>query len=624
MISYEGAIAVNSECGLGATPLGDDTCGFLVWAPAIDQVEVHILSPEERIVPLEKISRGYHYAVVQGVKPGTRYFYRLDGNKERADPASKFQPEGVHGPSQVIDPHFVWEELHWSGIPLSNYVLYELHVGTFTAQGTFDAVVPHLDELKDLGITTIEIMPVAQFPGDRNWGYDGVYPFAVQNSYGGPEGLKRLVNSCHQRGLAVTLDVVYNHLGPEGNYLNDFGPYFTGRYRTPWGSAINFDGPDSDEVRRFFIENGLYWVREFRVDALRLDAVHGIFDFSALHFLQELACAVHEQAERLNRRIYVIAESDLNDARLVRSQEQGGYGLDAQWNDDFHHSLHTLLTRERTGYYEDFGRIQDLAKAFAEGFVYSGAYSPARRRRHGNSSKTISARKLVVFAQNHDQVGNRLKGDRLSALVSFEGLKLAAGVVLLSPFIPLIFMGEEYGETAPFPYFVSHSDPDLREAVRRGRRQEFAYLQVSDEPPDPQEEATRQSAILDHSLRHQGNHRILYELYKELTKLRSEIRAFAGLSKDRMEVVCLERESTLVVRRWGLKDQVAAIFHFGDTTVSVNVPLPYGRWLKRLASGDERWNGPGRNLPTELHSDGEVSVTLTQNAFLIVSLQPED
>ena len=624
MISYEGAIAVNSECGLGATPLGDDTCGFLVWAPAIDQVEVHILSPEERIVPLEKISRGYHYAVVQGVKPGTRYFYRLDGNKERADPASKFQPEGVHGPSQVIDPHFVWEELHWSGIPLSNYVLYELHVGTFTAQGTFDAVVPHLDELKDLGITTIEIMPVAQFPGDRNWGYDGVYPFAVQNSYGGPEGLKRLVNSCHQRGLAVTLDVVYNHLGPEGNYLNDFGPYFTGRYRTPWGSAINFDGPDSDEARRFFIENGLYWVREFRVDALRLDAVHGIFDFSALHFLQELACAVHEQAERLNRRIYVIAESDLNDARLVRSQEQGGYGLDAQWNDDFHHSLHTLLTRERTGYYEDFGRIQDLAKAFAEGFVYSGAYSPARRRRHGNSSKTISARKLVVFAQNHDQVGNRLKGDRLSALVSFEGLKLAAGVVLLSPFIPLIFMGEEYGETAPFPYFVSHSDPDLREAVRRGRRQEFAYLQVSDEPPDPQEEATRQSAILDHSLRHQGNHRILYELYKELTKLRSEIRAFAGLSKDRMEVVCLERESTLVVRRWGLKDQVAAIFHFGDTTVSVNVPLPYGRWLKRLASGDERWNGPGCNLPTELHSDGEVSVTLTQNAFLIVSLQPED
>ena len=614
---------MNFKGGLGATYLGGDLGGFLVWAPLISRVEVHILSPEERLVPLEKVSRGYHYGVVPGVKPGTRYFYRLDGNTERPDPASKFQPEGVHGPSQVIDPHFVWEELHWSGIPFSHYVLYELHVGTFTAQGTFDAIVPHLDELKDLGITAIELMPVAQFPGERNWGYDGVYPFAVQNSYGGPEGLKRLIDACHQRGLAVTLDVVYNHLGPEGNYLHDFGPYFTDRYRTPWGAAINFDGPDSDEVRRFFIENALYWVTEFRLDALRLDAVHGIFDFSALHFLQELASAVHEQAERLNRRIYVIAESDLNDVRLVRSPELGGYGLDAQWNDDFHHALHTLLTGERTGYYEDFGRIQDLAKAFAEGFVYSGAYSPARRRRHGNTSKDLAAHRFVVCAQNHDQVGNRLKGDRLSALVSFEGLKLAAAVVLLSPFIPLLFMGEEYGETAPFPYFVSHSDPDLIEVVRRGRRAEFACLQGSDEPPDPQAEATRQSAILDHSLRHQGKHRILYELYQELIKLRNETRAGAGLSKDRLEVVCLERESTLVVRRWGREEQVAAIFHFGDTAVSVNVPLPYGRWLKRLASGEERWHGPGPDLPTVLHSDGKVSVTLTKQAFLIVSFQPE-
>ncbi|MFZ2444856.1 MAG: malto-oligosyltrehalose trehalohydrolase [Syntrophobacteraceae bacterium] len=615
---------MKSECDLGATCLGGDTCGFLVWAPLIDRVEVHILFPEERIAPLEKVSRGYHQGVVRGVKPGTRYFYRLDGDTERPDPASRFQPEGVHGPSQVIDPHFVWDGPPWPGMPLSNYVLYELHVGTYTVQGTFEAVVPHLDELKDLGITSLEIMPVAQFPGDRNWGYDGVYPFAVQNSYGGPEGLKRLVSACHQRGLAVTLDVVYNHLGPEGNYLRDFGPYFTDRYRTPWGAAINFDGPGSDEVRRFFIQNALYWVTEFRVDALRLDAVHGIFDFSALHFLQELACAVHARAERLNRRIQVIAESDLNDARLVHSQELGGYGLDAQWNDDFHHALHTLLTGERTGYYEDFGRIQDLAKAFAEGFVYSGAYSPARRRRHGNTSKTISAGKLVVFAQNHDQVGNRPTGDRLGALVSFESLKLAAAVVLLSPFIPLLFMGEEYGETAPFPYFVSHSDPDLREAVRRGRRQEFAYLQGSDEPPDPQEEATRQSATLDHSLRDQGNHRILYQWYKELIKLRGEIQTFAGLSKDRMEVVCLERENTLVVRRWGRGEHVAAIFHFGAAALSVDVPLPYGRWLKRLASGEKRWNGPGDDLPALLHSDGKVSLTLTKYALLVVTLQPED
>jgi maltooligosyltrehalose trehalohydrolase len=590
----------------------------------INRVEVHILSPEERIVPLEQVSRGYHYGVVQGVKPGTRYFYRLDGNIERPDPASKFQPEGVHGPSQVIDPHFAWQELHWSGIPLSHYVIYELHVGTFTAQGTFDAVVPHLDELKDLGITAIMIMPVAQFPGDRNWGYDGVYPFAVQNSYGGPDALKRLIDACHQCGLAVILDVVYNHLGPEGNYFHDFGPYFTDRYRTPWGSAINFDGPDSDEVRRFFIENALFWVTEFRVDALRLDAVDKIFDLSALHFLQELGAAVHEQAERLNRRIHVVAESDLNDVRIICSPELGGYGLDAQYNDDFHHALHALLTAERTGYYQDFGRLQDLAKAFAEGFVYSGAYSPLRRRRHGNSSKDLAARRFVVFAQNHDQVGNRLDCDRLSALVSFEGLKLAAAVVLLSPFIPLLFMGEEYGETAPFPFFVSHSDPDLIEVVRRGRREEFAHFQWSDEPPDPQIEATRQSACLDHSLQHQGQHRILYVWYKELINLRNETRAGMGLSKDRLEVVCLEKESTLVVRRWGREEQVAAIFHFGDTPVSVNVPLPSGRWLKRLASGEERWNGPGPDLPTELHSDGNVSVTLTKQAFLIISLHPED
>ena len=407
---------MNVKCGLGATYLEGGQCGFLVWAPLINRVEVHILSPEERIVPLKKVSRGYHYGVVPGVKPGTRYFYRLDGNTERPDPASRFQPEGVHGPSQVIDPHFVWEELHWSGIPFSHYVIYELHVGTFTAQGTFDAIVPHLDELKDLGITSIMIMPVAQFPGDRNWGYDGVCPFAVQNSYGGPEGFKRLIDACHQRGLAVILDVVYNHLGPEGNYFHDFGPYFTDQYRTPWGPAINFDGPDSDEVRRFFIENALSWVTEFRLDALRLDAVHGIFDSSALHFLQELAATVHEQAERLNRRIYVIAESDLNDVRIVRSPELGGYGLDAQYNDDFHHALHTLLTGERIGYYKDFGRLQDLAKAFAEGFVYSGAYSPTRRRRHGNTSKYLAAPQFVVFAQNHDQVGNRRSAQRLGLL----------------------------------------------------------------------------------------------------------------------------------------------------------------------------------------------------------------
>jgi maltooligosyltrehalose trehalohydrolase len=335
-------------------------------------------------------------------------------------------------------------------------------VGAYTKKGTFESIIPHLDELKKLGITAIELMPVAQFPGTRNWGYDGVYPYAVQNSYGGPEGFKRLVNACHGRGLALVLDVVYNHLGPEGNYLWDFGPYFTDRYKALWGFSINFDGPHSDDVRHYFIQNALYWVTEFHVDALRVDAVHAILDFSAEPFLEELASAVHDEAKRLNRRVYLIAESALNDTRVIRSREFGGYGLDAQWNDDFHHALHTVLTGERMGYYRDFGRLQDLAKALLEGFVYSGEYSPYRRRRHGNSSRDIPAHRFVVFSQNHDQVGNRMRGERLSELVCFERTKLAAGVMTLSPFIPLLFMGEEYGETAPFQYFVSHSDPDLR------------------------------------------------------------------------------------------------------------------------------------------------------------------
>jgi len=338
----------------------------------------------------------------------------------------------------VVDPDFRWDDHLWEGIPLQAYVLYEIHVGTFTPEGTFDAVITHLDELKELGITAIELMPNAQFSGARNWGYDGVFPFAVQSSYGGPWGLKRLVNACHQKEVAVVLDVVYNHLGPEGNYLGDFGPYFTDRYRTPWGHAINFDGPHSDEVRRFFIENALYWITEFHIDALRIDAVHAILDFSAEHFLRELASAVNKRARSLNRRVYIIAESALNDTEVIRSRKLGGHGLDAQWNDDFHHALHTLLTKEEKGYYKDFGRFKHLVKAFSDGFVYSGEYSPYRGRRHGNSSRHIPADRFVVFAQNHDQVGNRMRGERLSSLVSFEGLKLAAGTVILSPYIPLL------------------------------------------------------------------------------------------------------------------------------------------------------------------------------------------
>jgi maltooligosyltrehalose trehalohydrolase len=496
-------------------------------------------------------------------------------------------------------------------------------VGTFSGPGTFEGVIDRLEDLKKLGITALELMPVAQFPGNRNWGYDGVYPFAVQDSYGGPRGLKTLVNACHGMGLAVVLDVVYNHLGPEGNYLRDFGPYFTDRYRTPWGEAVNLDGPDSDEVRRFFIENALSWIVDFHVDGLRLDAIHAILDFSARPFLEELAETVQEAAERLNRRVHLIAESDLNDTRPIRGREWGGFGLDAQWNDDFHHAVHTLLTGERSGYYRDFGRVEDLAKAWREGYIYSGEHSPYRRRRHGTSSRSIPAHRFVVFSQNHDQAGNRTGGERLSSLVPPEGLRLAAGVVLLSPFIPLLFMGEEYGEVAPFFYFISHSDPGLVQAVRRGRREEFRSFAWKGDPPDCQSEETFLQSKLNHRLREEEGHRRLLEFYRELIRLRRRLSPLAYLSKENLEVRGLEKEKVLYARRWRGKEAVWMAFHFGQSGVSADVPLPGGSWRRQMDSEDEAWVGRGSLNPDPLLSDGNVRLTLHPRSFVVYSILEE-
>jgi len=594
---------------LGATYLRDSRCQFLVWAPLVQRVDVHIVSPKELILPLGRDTQGYHQAIAESLEPGSLYFYRLDGQKERPDPASRYQPQGVHGPSQVVESDSAWEDSHWSGMSLHEYIIYELHVGTYTTEGTFDAITPHLDEVKELGISAVELMPVAQFSGNRNWAYDSVYPFAVQNSYGGPEGLKRLVNACHKKGLAVVLDVVYNHFGPEGNYIADFGPYFTDRYRTPWGAAINFDGPYSDEVRQFFIENAIYWLTEFHIDALRLDALHAILDISPYSFLEELTASFHEQAERLERKAYLIGESSANDARLIRPRERGGFGLDAQWNDDFHHSLHVLLTGEQAGYYQDFGQLQHLVKAFQEGFVYSGQYSHYHQRRHGVSSMDIPAYRFVVFDQNHDQVGNRMNGERLRKLVSYEALKLAVGVVLLSPFIPLLFMGEEYGETAPFPYFVSHSEPELVEAVRKGRREEFAAFQWQGDLPDPQDEATFRHAKLNHHLREKEDNKIMLEFYKELIRIRKETPALAYLSRDNIDIRGFEDYKLLFLHRWKEDSEVMAVFNFSDNQVSSTLPLPAGHWHKSLDSDDERWRGKGSNIPELLYSKGDIALT---------------
>ena len=393
---------------------------------------------------------------------GLPYAFKLADGREYPDPASRWQPDGVHRPSAVFFPEsYRWSDAAWRGVARDDLVIYELHVGTFTPEGTFDAIIPRLPQLRSLGVTAVELMPVAQFAGDRNWGYDAVYPYAVQNSYGGPRALQRLVDAAHQAGLAVILDVVYNHLGPEGNYLGNFGPYFTDRYRTPWGMAINYDGPDSDAVRQFVIDNARMWVRDFHIDGLRLDAVHAIYDLSPRHILAEIQAAVQREAARAGRLVHVIAESNQNDVRLIRPRERGGYGLDGVWSDDFHHSVHALLTGERDGYYLDFGEPAHLAKALNDVFVYDGCYSPFRRRRHGSRVGAIDRTRFVVCVQNHDQVGNRARGDRLGTLVAPAAQRLACGLLLLSPCVPLLFMGEEYGEAEALSLLL---------LVRRSRR----------------------------------------------------------------------------------------------------------------------------------------------------------
>lgn len=574
---------MNGELGLGAIYLGEGRCRFRVWAPLSEKVEVHVISPKKRVIPLRSAERGYHHGIVEAVPPGSLYQYRLDGEWERPDPASRFQPQGVHGPSGVVDPRFPWNDDHWCGPPLRDYIIYELHVGLFSPEGTFEAVIPRLDELKELGITAIELMPVAQFPGTRNWGYDGVYPFAVQNSYGGPEGLKRLVNACHRRGLAVILDVVYNHLGPEGNYLADFGPYFTDRYRTPWGSAVNFDGAHSDEVRRFFIENALYWIREFHVDALRIDAVHAIMDFSARPFLEELALVVHEEAEESKRHVFLIAESALNDTRVIHSRERGGWGIDAQWNDDFHHALHALLTGEHEGYYRDFGGFEHMGKAFKEGFVYSGEYSAYRVRRHGRSSRHLPAHQFVVFAQNHDQVGNRAWGERLGHLVSQGRLKIASALVLTSPFIPMLFQGEEWGASTPFQYFTDHQDPGMGEAVHKGRHEEFSpFGWKLEEVPDPQAVETFDRSRLSWEERDQEPHKSILEWYRRLIAIRRSIPSILDGRFDRVEIAFDEEAQWFIV----IRGPVIMVCNLADRLQ--RVPIDRDRSGRLLLSSDSR------------------------------------
>ena len=569
---------------LGLNEIQDGELGCLLWAPHHQSVRLHLLCPTDQTLPMQRIEGGYHTLTLPDPGGPVRYMFRFDDGTERPDPASRHQPEGVHGPSALLrHGGFKWSEKA-TGLPaLKDYITYELHVGAFTPEGTFEAAARRIPYLRELGVNAIELMPVGQFPGSRNWGYDGVHPYAIQNTYGGPDELKSLINECHCSGIAVILDVVYNHLGPEGNYLAEFGPYFTDRYRTPWGDAVNFDGKGSGGVRRFFIENALYLAEHFRIDALRLDAVHGIFDMGATHFLKELAETLGSRTEG-GKKVYLIAESDLNNPKLITPVAESGYGLDAQWSDDFHHAMHAILTGEQNGYYMDFGQVGQLTSSINDGFVYSGQYSKFRDRVHGAPSAGLPAQRFVVCCQNHDQIGNRLMGDRLAGRVPLRKLKLAAAWTILSPFLPLLFMGEEYGETAPFPYFISHTDPSLIQAVSEGRKWENNHFKWQGSPPDPQDESTFKNAKLDHGLKEKGQHKKLFEFYKHLIKLRKNHPVLREPDNSRLEVTEFPGDKAIAVRRWRGETQVLLAACFGGTRAELTLQLPPGDWKPLLDS----------------------------------------
>ncbi len=492
---------------------------FEVWAPA---PEVVVLQVDGRSLPMEPANGGWWQLDVDDAGPGSRYGFSLDGGPVRPDPRSPFQPDGIAGLSEVVDHGaFEWHDEHWRGLALPGAVLYELHVGTFSPTGTFDGVIEHLPHLVDLGIDAIELMPVAEGSGRWGWGYDGVDLFAPHHAYGGPAGLHRLVDACHAAGLGVVVDVVYNHLGPAGNHLSELGPYFTDRHRTPWGDAVSFDGPDSQEVRTFVIDNALHWLSDFHCDGLRLDAVHAIADDSAFHVLEELGLAVEALGAHMRKPLFVIAESDLNEPRLVRSRDAGGFGLDAAWADDWHHAVHTALTGEADGYYVDFDDPDALPSALAQAWVLDGRWSQSRQRAHGRPPTGLAASRFVVCTQNHDQVGNRALGERLSALVSQDRLLVAAALLLTSPFVPLLFQGEEWAASTPFQYFTDHADPELADAVREGRRSEFAAFGWDpDAVPDPQDPATFERSRLDWSEPEQDGHARVLSWYRTLLALR--------------------------------------------------------------------------------------------------------
>jgi len=563
----------------------------LLWAPSANHVELFLIAKNKGI-PMKHSEYGYWSLETNEISPGDLYLFNLDGKNQMADPASVSQPGDVYGASQVLDTRsFEWTDRSWKNLPLERYIIYELHVGTFTTDGTFAAVERKLDYLIELGVTAIELMPVAQFPGNRNWGYDGVYPFCVQGSYGGANGLQQLVNACHNKGLAIILDVVFNHVGPEGNNFEEFGPYFTDKYHTPWGNAINFDDAWCDGVRLFYIENALMWFRDFHIDALRMDAVHAIKDFSPTHILQEIRQHVNFLSQQTGRMHYLIVELDLNDTRYINSESKGGFGMDAQWIDEFHHALRVTSGQEKTGYYSDFNGIESLAKAYQDAYVYDGTYSRHRKKTFGMKATENRGEQFVVFSQNHDHVGNRMLGERTSRLVSYEMIKVLAGAVLVSPYVPMLFMGEEYGEKNPFLYFVSHTDPELADAVRKGRKKEFEAFHMEGEAPDPVAEETFNNSRLNWETIDDQPHKKLLDYYKEMIAIRKNQPPLHVLNRKDVSVEYHLETQIIVLHRQHKVQDIVCLMNFSKRPQSVQVSLYARSWRKLIATSDSRWGG---------------------------------
>jgi maltooligosyltrehalose trehalohydrolase len=595
------------QIGMNMQP--DKITVVCVWAP--EKKILKIETKKNKIISLHQSGQGYWKTSTDEFKTGDEYKFLIDG-EAYPDPASLSQPHGVHNHSAIVDLNeFKWTDAEWRNIPLGDYIIYELHTGTFSIEGNFNGIISHLDYLLDLGINAVEIMPIAQFPGKKNWGYDGVYPFAVQNSYGGSVEFQKLVNECHRKGIAVILDVVYNHLGPEGNYLGKYAHYFTDKYKTPWGMAINFDDEWSDGVRNYFSENVLMWFRDFHIDALRMDAIHAIKDFSPVHILSDLKMHVNQLMQITGKNYYLLVESDLNDPRFIEPIEQNGCEMDAQWNDDFHHSVHVASTGENAGYYSDYNGSADLAKSFQDGFVYDGKYSFYRKKTFGRKLNNLNPKQLIVFSQNHDQIGNRKNGDRIGHQVNLEMIKLVSATVILSPFIPLLFMGEEWNCSSPFQYFVDHSDSSLVEAVRRGRREEFKSFQEGNDIPDPFDESTFRNSRLRWEELEKNTYQDVHSYYRKIILLRKKINSIPG-NDDTVSSHYDDINEIVTIKKVMHQNVFHLLLFYKNAEIKIP-RLPDWNFLLLNSSGNNWKNSDIKNI------SGEKEITIYSQSALLFS-----